>query len=61
MVVKCRGIFEQDPSEAIEALYNKLFMRGWWDTANTLHVFHRFTLDGGDVASRFSPDLLWVL
>ena len=27
MVVKCRGIFEQDPSEAIEALYNKLFSR----------------------------------
>ena len=26
-VVKCRGIFEQDPSEAIEALYNKLFNR----------------------------------
>ena len=27
MVVKCRGIFKQDPSEAIEALYNKLISR----------------------------------
>ena len=34
---------------------------GWWESANTLHVFHRFTSDGGDVASRFPSDLLWVL
>ena len=27
LVIKCRGMFEQDPSEAIEALYNKLFSR----------------------------------
>ena len=27
MVIKCRGMFEKDPSEAIEALYNQLFSR----------------------------------